>query len=102
MAAVLRGSRRRRERGGVPWRAAATGAGDVRTVAGVAPMTAFDLGGPLPLGQTVVLQASAGTGKTHAVATLAARAIAEGVVSLDPVSYTHLRAHETDSYLVCR
>ena len=21
---------------------------------------------------------------------------------LDPVSYTHLRAHETDSYLVCR
>jgi exodeoxyribonuclease V beta subunit len=46
-------------------------------------MTAFDLGGPLPLGQTVVLQASAGTGKTHAVATLAARAIAEGVVTLD-------------------
>ena len=46
-------------------------------------MTAFDLGGPLPLGTTVVLQASAGTGKTHAVATLAARAIAEGVVSLD-------------------
>lgn len=46
-------------------------------------MTAFDLGAPLPLGETVVLQASAGTGKTHAVATLAARAIAEGVVSLD-------------------
>src|SRR5665647_2861578 len=23
-------------------------------------------------------------------------------VSLDAVSYTHLRAHETDSYLVCR
>ena len=46
-------------------------------------MTAFDLGGTLPLGRTVVLQASAGTGKTHAVATLAARAIAEGVVSLD-------------------
>src|SRR5680860_1714073 len=22
--------------------------------------------------------------------------------TLDPVSYTHLRAHETDSYLVCR
>ncbi len=46
-------------------------------------MTAFDLAGPLPLRQTVVLQASAGTGKTHAVATLAARAIAEGVVTLD-------------------
>src|SRR5664279_68535 len=27
------------------------------------------------------------------------RAMLEGVV---PVSYTHLRAHETDSYLVCR
>src|SRR5664279_4360764 len=25
-----------------------------------------------------------------------------GVITLAPVSYTHLRAHETDSYLVCR
>ena len=25
-----------------------------------------------------------------------------GLVIADPVSYTHLRAHETDSYLVCR
>src|SRR5665647_3841311 len=25
-----------------------------------------------------------------------------GVDDADPVSYTHLRAHETDSYLVCR
>ena len=24
------------------------------------------------------------------------------VAVMDPVSYTHLRAHETDSYLVCR
>src|SRR5680860_186890 len=24
------------------------------------------------------------------------------LVDTDPVSYTHLRAHETDSYLVCR
>src|SRR5665647_3802957 len=24
------------------------------------------------------------------------------ISSLEPVSYTHLRAHETDSYLVCR
>src|SRR5680860_1095885 len=24
------------------------------------------------------------------------------IVAIDPVSYTHLRAHETDSYLVCR
>src|SRR5665647_2883103 len=26
----------------------------------------------------------------------------DGVYTTDPVSYTHLRAHETDSYLVCR
>src|SRR5680860_1751813 len=26
----------------------------------------------------------------------------EGVIGSSPVSYTHLRAHETDSYLVCR
>ncbi len=45
--------------------------------------TPFELGGALPLGRTVVLQASAGTGKTYAVATLAARALAEGVVTLD-------------------
>src|SRR5665647_3498742 len=25
-----------------------------------------------------------------------------GVISFNSVSYTHLRAHETDSYLVCR
>ncbi|MGH3358505.1 MAG: UvrD-helicase domain-containing protein [Nocardioidaceae bacterium] len=38
----------------------------------------FDLYGPLPE-DTVVLEASAGTGKTHAIATLAARYLAEGV-----------------------
>lgn len=38
----------------------------------------FDLLGPLPEG-TVVLEASAGTGKTHAIATLAARYLADGV-----------------------
>ena len=27
---------------------------------------------------------------------------AEDYISCTPVSYTHLRAHETDSYLVCR
>src|SRR5680860_1670298 len=26
----------------------------------------------------------------------------EGVIPVEAVSYTHLRAHETDSYLVCR
>src|SRR5664279_6255689 len=28
--------------------------------------------------------------------------VREHVVGSDPVSYTHLRAHETDSYFVCR
>src|SRR5680860_620449 len=30
------------------------------------------------------------------------KAVAEALGGLPPVSYTHLRAHETDSYLVCR
>ena len=38
----------------------------------------FDLYGPLPRG-TTVLEASAGTGKTHAIATLAVRYVADGV-----------------------
>jgi exodeoxyribonuclease V beta subunit len=42
----------------------------------------FDLCGPLPEG-TVVLEASAGTGKTHAIAALAARYLAEGVARID-------------------
>lgn len=39
----------------------------------------FDLTGPLPEQGTTVLQASAGTGKTYAIASLAARYVAEGV-----------------------
>ena len=42
----------------------------------------FDICGPLPSG-TTVLEASAGTGKTHAIAALAARYLAEGQVELD-------------------
>ncbi|WP_298132899.1 UvrD-helicase domain-containing protein [Micropruina sp.] len=42
----------------------------------------FDPEAPLPEG-TTVLEASAGTGKTHAVATLAVRLLAEGATSLD-------------------
>src|SRR5579875_3982039 len=38
----------------------------------------FDVCGPLPRGVTV-LEASAGTGKTYTIATLAARYVAEGV-----------------------
>ena len=40
--------------------------------------TEFDLAGPLPRGVTV-LEASAGTGKTYAIATLAARYVADGL-----------------------
>ncbi len=42
----------------------------------------FDPCGPLPHG-TTVLEASAGTGKTHTIATLAARYVAEGVARID-------------------
>ncbi len=46
-------------------------------------MTAtFDLCGPLPEG-TTVLEASAGTGKTHTIAGLACRYLAEGVARID-------------------
>lgn len=44
--------------------------------------SAFDPAGPLPTG-TVLLQASAGTGKTHAIAALATRYVAEGTVGID-------------------
>ena len=30
------------------------------------------------------------------------KGIVQNTTSKKPVSYTHLRAHETDSYLVCR
>jgi hypothetical protein len=47
-----------------------------------APMEPFDICGPLPTG-TTVLEASAGTGKTYAVAALVTRYVAEGVAQLD-------------------
>ena len=42
----------------------------------------FDLTGELPTG-TTVLEASAGTGKTHTIAALAARYVAEGEARID-------------------
>jgi exodeoxyribonuclease V beta subunit len=42
----------------------------------------FDLAGPLPEG-TVVLEASAGTGKTHTIAALAARYVAEAATPIE-------------------
>lgn len=46
-------------------------------------METFDLGGPLPGIGTTVLEASAGTGKTYAVAALATRFVAEDIAPLD-------------------
>ncbi len=43
---------------------------------------AFDFCGPLPEG-TTVLEASAGTGKTHAIGALVTRYVAEGIATLD-------------------
>lgn len=46
-------------------------------------MQAFDITAPLPETGITVLEASAGTGKTHTVAALATRFVAEGVADLD-------------------
>lgn len=54
-------------------------------------MTAFDPGGPLPTG-TQVIEASAGTGKTHAIAGLAVRYLAEGVGVSELMLVTFSRA----------
>jgi exodeoxyribonuclease V beta subunit len=48
----------------------------------VTDLPPFDVCGPLPQG-TVVLEASAGTGKTFTIAALATRYVAEGVAELD-------------------
>src|SRR5665647_3884752 len=40
--------------------------------------------------------------RVHEVGRFHARVAAASPGPLKPVSYTHLRAHETDSYLVCR
>ncbi len=55
--------------------------GDAVSEAGASP--AFDLVGELPLGGRILIEASAGTGKTHALATLAVRYIAEEGVPVE-------------------
>src|SRR5665647_2363373 len=50
-----------------------------------------------PLVRSEVVQALGRLGDSSAVAALIA-----SLNDTDPMSYTHLRAHETDSYLVCR
>jgi exodeoxyribonuclease V beta subunit len=62
-------------------------------------MMPFDPAGPLPTG-TVVLEASAGTGKTHAIAALATRYLAEGEVSvanLAVISFSRAASEELRS-----
>ena len=50
----------------------------------------FDVCGPLPTG-TMVLEASAGTGKTYTIAALAARYVAEGTPLADILIVTFTR-----------
>ena len=62
-------------------------------------MKRFEPAGPLPLG-TAVLEASAGTGKTHAIAALATRYLAEGRVSADRlavISFSRIASAELRS-----
>jgi exodeoxyribonuclease V beta subunit len=62
-------------------------------------MSTFDPAGPLPSG-TAVLEASAGTGKTYAIAALAARYLAEGVVPADRlavISFSRIASAELRS-----
>lgn len=62
-------------------------------------MMTFDPAGPLPTG-TVVLEASAGTGKTHAIAALATRYIAEGTVTVEHlavISFSRVASEELRS-----
>jgi exodeoxyribonuclease V beta subunit len=61
--------------------------------------TRFNPAGPLPEG-TAVLEASAGTGKTHAIAALATRYLAEGQVSADRlavISFSRIASAELRS-----
>ena len=67
-------------------------------------MRPFDLGGPLPTGLTVI-EASAGTGKTWAIAALTVRYLAEGLVTaphLLAVTFTHLASADLRSRLYQR
>lgn len=62
-------------------------------------MIAFDPAGPLPA-STVLLEASAGTGKTHAIAALATRYLAEGQVEVDHlavISFSRVASEELRS-----
>ncbi|HET9127361.1 MAG TPA: UvrD-helicase domain-containing protein [Propionibacteriaceae bacterium] len=69
-----------------------------------APPAAFDITGDLPAG-TVVLEASAGTGKTYTISALAARYVAEGRHSLDEimmVTFSRAATRELRSRVLAR
>ena len=70
--------RRARGRSVVPVAGTRTASGAIAVDDG----SPFDICGPLPSG-TTVLEASAGTGKTHAIGALVTRYVAEGVATLD-------------------
>ncbi|MCA0294968.1 MAG: UvrD-helicase domain-containing protein [Actinobacteria bacterium] len=62
-------------------------------------LSRFDPAGPLPVG-TAVLEASAGTGKTHAIAALATRYLADGLVDADRlavISFSRIASAELRS-----
>ena len=80
-------------------RPAATTASAPPTGPGSTERPAFDLCGPLPTG-TTVLEASAGTGKTYAIAALVARFVAEGQARLDQmlmVTFSRMATNELRS-----
>jgi exodeoxyribonuclease V beta subunit len=69
------------------------------TVDAPATLPTFDPAGPLPR-STVLLEASAGTGKTHAIAALATRYLAEGIVDVDRlavISFSRVASDELRS-----
>ena len=49
------------------------------------PAIPFDVGGPIPLGTTTLIEASAGTGKTYTLASLCVRLVAEHGVPVDRI-----------------
>src|SRR5665213_2638091 len=69
-----------------------------RAVAG-----AIDISFAIERGEICVLMGLSGSGKSTVVRAInRLNEVARGSVIVEPVSYTHLRAHETGRNLVCR
>src|SRR5664279_138237 len=69
----------------------------VRPIVRPAPRLAPNAAALLPSADRMVVPSTA----SPTVAS-SSRLTPRALIGLGPVSYTHLRAHETDSYLVCR